>query len=184
MPRPCRRRLVWGAPTVVYFKPQGVPLRMLAEVVLKLDELEALRLADLEGLSQEEAGQRMGVSRATFGRIVESARRKTAQVLVHGMALRIEGGSVKMTGSRKFLCADCGNQWTEPFSTGQVGCCPQCESTNIRREVAAADMPAGPMPGGRGRGGGMGRGRGRGGGMGGRGGGGRGMGGGRRPGGP
>ncbi len=94
MPRPCRRRLVAGVPQVTYYKPQGVPLRMLEQVVLGIDELEALRLADLEGLSQEEGGQRMNVSRPTFGRIVETARRKVAQALVGGLALRIEGGNV------------------------------------------------------------------------------------------
>lgn len=94
MPRPCRRRRIQGMPGVVYYKPRGVPLRELEEVVLGLDELEALRLADLEGLSQEDAGARMGVSRATFGRIVESARRKSAQALTGGLALRIEGGPV------------------------------------------------------------------------------------------
>ena len=141
---------------MAYFKPQGVPLRLLTELVLKLDELEALRLADLEGLSQEEAGQKMGVSRATFGRIVESARRKTAQVLVHGMALRIEGGSVKMTGSRVFVCAECGHRWSAPFGTGPVEQCPQCESRNVRREVEAGPVSGGMDPGSGRRGGGRG----------------------------
>jgi predicted DNA-binding protein (UPF0251 family) len=77
---------------VVYFKPQGVPLRELEEQVLGLDEVEALRLADLGGLSQEEAGLRMGVSRATIGRILERARAKVADALTAGKALRIEGG--------------------------------------------------------------------------------------------
>jgi hypothetical protein len=63
-------------------------------VALTLDEFESLRLADLEGLYQEDAAGRMGVSRATFGRIVESARRKVAEALVRGKALRIEGGAV------------------------------------------------------------------------------------------
>lgn len=61
---------------------------------MSLDEFEALRLADLEGLYQEQAAEQMGVSRATFGRIVVAARHKVAQTLVHGRALRIEGGPV------------------------------------------------------------------------------------------
>lgn len=76
------------------FKPAGIPGRFLEEVVLGLDGLEALRLADLEGLYHEAAAARMGVSRATFGRIVEDARRRVAEALVEGKLLRIEGGPV------------------------------------------------------------------------------------------
>ena len=76
------------------FKPAGVPLRDLASVEMTLDELEALRLADLEGLYQEDAAGRMGVSRPTLGRILESARRKVAEALVLGRALHIQGGPV------------------------------------------------------------------------------------------
>jgi predicted DNA-binding protein (UPF0251 family) len=94
MPRPfCRRRIAF-LPNATYFKPAGVPLRELEEVALGLDELEALRLADLEGLYQEQGAREMGVSRATFARIVESARRKVADALTSGKALRLEGGPV------------------------------------------------------------------------------------------
>ena len=94
MPRPfCQRRIAF-LPGATYFKPAGVPLRELEEVALALDELEALRLADLNGLYQEQAAEKMGISRATFGRIVESARRKVAHALTSGKALRLEGGPV------------------------------------------------------------------------------------------
>ncbi len=94
MPRPrCCRRIA-GEPPAGIFKPAGIPGRFLEEVVLGLDGLEALRLADLEGLYHEEAATRMGVSRATFGRIVEDARRRVAEALVEGKLLRIEGGPV------------------------------------------------------------------------------------------
>lgn len=76
------------------FKPAGVPACRLEWLKLTLDEFEALRLADLDGLHQEQAAARMGVSRQTFGRIVENARRKVAQALSSGMALNIEGGVV------------------------------------------------------------------------------------------
>jgi predicted DNA-binding protein (UPF0251 family) len=82
------------------FKPAGIPARELDEVVLPLDEFEALRLADLEGLYQEQAAERMGVSRPTFGRILDAAHRKVADALVHGHALRIEGGPVTCAGPR------------------------------------------------------------------------------------
>lgn len=90
---PCCRRVA-GNPIASIFKPAGIPARMLDQVVLTLDEFEALRLADLEGLYQDDAARRMEVSRPTFGRILESAHRKVAQALVGGKALRIEGGPV------------------------------------------------------------------------------------------
>lgn len=96
MPRPPRCRWIDNLPAVVYFKPRGIPAALLEEVVLSVDEFEALRLADRDGLYQEEAAARMGVSRQTFGRILESAHRKTAEALTGGKALRIEGGEVAM----------------------------------------------------------------------------------------
>lgn len=92
MPRPPRCRLVQDNPSVTYFKPQGIPLRDLAEVCLAVDSFEAIRLADLAGLSMEEAAARMGVSRHTFGRILAEGRRAVAEALVDGRALRIAGG--------------------------------------------------------------------------------------------
>lgn len=92
MPRPCHCRRVSALPKNSFFKPNGVPLHDLEEVVLPLDGLEALRLADYEDLNMDEAAARMGVSRHTFGRLVRRARRTVAQALVLGQALRIEGG--------------------------------------------------------------------------------------------
>jgi predicted DNA-binding protein (UPF0251 family) len=76
-----------------YFKPAGTPLHALEEVVLAADELEAVRLADCEGLYRVEAAARMKVSRPTFDRILRSAREKIACALTKGRALRIEGGA-------------------------------------------------------------------------------------------
>ena len=90
MPRPRNPRQVSFSPEVTYFKPAGVPLRDLDEVVLRPDELEALRLADLEGLYQEDAAARMAISRPTFARLVEAARKKVATALVNGSAIRLE----------------------------------------------------------------------------------------------
>ncbi len=97
MPRPRHCRRVAIIPHVAYYKPRGVPLSALQCVELAVDELEALRLADLEGLYQEEAARRMNVSRQTFGRIIESAHKKVADALVHGKALSIEGGPIEAT---------------------------------------------------------------------------------------
>lgn len=91
-PHACRRIL--GLSSAVCFKPAGIPLSALETVTLRLDEREAVRLADLEGMYHEQAAASMGVSRQTFGNIVESARRKIADALVNGRALVIEGGNV------------------------------------------------------------------------------------------
>lgn len=96
MPRPFCPRRIAGRPGATVFKPAGIPSRELEEVVMTLDEFEALRLADLEGLYQEQAAQQMNVSRPTFSRVVDAAHRKLADALVHGKALRIEGGPVEL----------------------------------------------------------------------------------------
>lgn len=79
-----------------YYKPRGVPLSALEQVTLTVDELEAVRLTDLEGLYQADAAEKMNVSRQTLGRILESAHRKVADALVNGKALLIEGGTVEL----------------------------------------------------------------------------------------
>ena len=98
MPRPRLRRCVSGIPKATYFKPQGVPLRDLAEIRLSVEGLEALRLADVEGLTAEAAAVRMGVSRHTFGRVLAAARGSVARALTTGAALRIEGGDYALAG--------------------------------------------------------------------------------------
>jgi predicted DNA-binding protein (UPF0251 family) len=95
MPRPFCCRRIAGKPTASIFKPIGIPMAKLDEIVMTLDEFEAVRLADLDGLYQEEASGRMNVSRTTFSRIIASAHRKLADALVHGKAVRLEGGPVR-----------------------------------------------------------------------------------------
>jgi len=85
-----------AVPGVTYFKPAGIPLRFLDEIRLSVEEAESIRLKDLEGLQQVEAAQKMGVSRATFQRVLSSARRKVADALLRGKAVRIEGGSFQV----------------------------------------------------------------------------------------
>jgi len=85
-------------PQATYYKPRGVPLSVLQHIDLTVDELEAIRLADLEHLYQEEAAQRMNVSRQTFGRILDAAHAKVADALVNGKALSIQGGPVEFDG--------------------------------------------------------------------------------------
>lgn len=133
MPRPCCRRMIGRMPGCRLFKPDGEPDSTLEEVVLSLDELEALRLADHEGLYHESAAARMNVSRQTFGRIIESARRKVASALIEARALRIEGGAVEMNDSRTFTCPGCSHSWGEPRGTGRPSACPSCGGANIHR---------------------------------------------------
>ncbi len=96
MARPPKCRIVDREPTVTYFKPRGVPLRDLDEVTLTVEGAEALRLSEIEGLDQDSAAERMGISRQTFGRILADARRTVARAVVEGLGLRIEGGHYKL----------------------------------------------------------------------------------------
>ncbi|TDA68340.1 MAG: DUF134 domain-containing protein [Clostridia bacterium] len=98
MPRPPKCRRVEFLPQHTYFKPAGIPLRELEEVVLAVEEVEALRLKDLEGLEQEECAERMQVSRPTFQRILVGARQKVSRALVEGKAIRVEGGTFAVAG--------------------------------------------------------------------------------------
>ena len=104
MTRPKCCRVVAGEPRQNYFKPRGIPLVDLEEVVLGVDEFEALRLGALEGLYHEEAAARMKISRPTFGRIIEAARRTVADALVNGKALKIEGGEVTVSCPKHRSC--------------------------------------------------------------------------------
>ena len=99
MPRPKCCRHIGAMPRKTFFQPEGAAPSSFDAVLLTLDEYEAIRLADLEGLYQEQAASRMNVSRQTFGRIVEAAHRKLADVIVNGKALRIEGGPVSLAGA-------------------------------------------------------------------------------------
>lgn len=106
----------------------------LEETHLTIDELEALRLADLIGLSHEEAGQKMGVSRATFGRIVQQARNHVADALIHGKAIKIEGGTYRIVSEKRiFKCNDCRHSWEEEMGTGRPMACPKCGKENFFR---------------------------------------------------
>ena len=99
MGRPVKPRCLGCAPAADYFKPVGIPLRDLEEVALALDELEALRGVDLEGLHQVEVAARMGVSRQTVGNLLARAHRKVADALLNGKALRV---SSRASGDQPF----------------------------------------------------------------------------------
>ena len=132
MPRPFRSRKVCCKPDSNYFKPRGIPMYALEEINLKIDELEAIRLADLKGMYQEDAAKKMNVSRQTFGSIVTSAHKKIADSLVNSKALKIEGEVVKMV-ERFFICSDCKHEWTMPYGSGRPNECSKCKGLNIHR---------------------------------------------------
>jgi len=119
MPRPCCPRRISTCLTATLFTPCGGEACDAGGVVLALDELEALRLADLEGMYQEAAAERMGISRSTFARIVEQARRKVADALVHGRTLRV-GSSVETS-------VEMGDQ-----HASDAAAAPRCERAGCR----------------------------------------------------
>lgn len=144
MARPLNCRKVECLPGSSYYKPRGIPLSGLEEVVLTVDEFEAIRLADFESLYQEEAAEHMKISRPTFGRIIESAHRKIAEALVQCKALKIAGGEFTMAGGtagRKFKCHSCRHSWELPYGTGRPNNCPSCKGGNIYRAESAGSIP-------------------------------------------
>lgn len=177
MPRPNKPRRIRCNPAVTYFKPQGIPLRRLENIELGLDEVEALRLADLEEHSHEEVGEKMEISRATVGRILARARSKVAMALTQGMAISIEAGQ-EPADEREMEMPNndrSGPQGQGPRSGRGMGRCggPVVENDGGAQpgrgmgRGRAAGPGAGPGPGkgagqGRGQAGGPGRGPGRG----------------------
>lgn len=141
MPRPVKYRCVESIPRVTFFQPVGGPFGGWGEVTLSIEEVEAIRLKDLEGLDQEGSAQRMHVSRATFQRVLDSARRKMARALIQGKAIRMEGGNFEMA-IRRFRCLDKGHEWEVPFGIAE-GSCPACLITNIRRIDQTATVESG-----------------------------------------
>jgi uncharacterized protein len=131
MSRPCKPRSVCCKPEALSFKPCGIPPRSLDTVTLTLDELEALRLGDWEGLYQENAAQRMNVSRQTFGTILASAHRKVADFIIHTKRLTIEGGHVRMDNHFS-ACSGCGNDGSAAPGTDKRAGCPKCRGSARR----------------------------------------------------
>ena len=126
-------RIVGDIPAVDYLKPRGIPLRDLKVARLKIEELEAIRLVDLKGMEQEEAANKMKISRRTLARELKSGRKKIADALLNGKAIEIKGGNFILE-KRIFLCEDCNHKWEEPPGTGRPGKCPGCGGKNLHRK--------------------------------------------------
>ncbi len=132
MPRPQKIRRVNSIPGATHFKPAGIPLRVMEEVIVSIEEAEAVRLKDLKGLGQEECAVNMNVSRPTFQRILVSARQKIADALLNGKAIRINGGNFEMS-FRRYRCAN-GHEWNVPLevlANESPRYCPTCNSKSI-----------------------------------------------------
>jgi predicted DNA-binding protein (UPF0251 family) len=136
-------------PNITSFKPAGVPLAQLQEIRISIEEIEAVRLKDHEGLEQEECAKKMSVSRSTFARILLSARRKMADALLNGKSIRIEGGNYEFA-KRSFRCGN-GHEWEVPFEVmikKPPELCPTCNTANI---MTLWPWRTGPGMSGRGR---------------------------------
>lgn len=128
MPRPCKLRRIDCNSQVMSFKPCEVNNRTFETVSLTLDELETIRLADYEGLYQEQAAEKMKISRQTFGNIIASAHKKIADFLINSKELSVGGGTVEIDRC-KFICKSCGHTWVISCGVDRPKECPQC--TNI-----------------------------------------------------
>jgi predicted DNA-binding protein (UPF0251 family) len=146
--RPIKCRRVSLLPGAVYFKPEGIPSACLEGVQLTIEEAEAVRLKDIQNLEQEEAAERMNVSRPTFQRVLTSARQKIADALLNGKALKIEGGHFEMSPVR-LRCAS-GHQWQvsyELMRQNVLQTCPVCSAPNVESFPATVGCPrAGHAP--------------------------------------
>lgn len=129
MPRPTKFRRVDFFPDETYFVPLGKPKCDIEEVNLKVEELEAMRLKDIEGLNQEECAEKMEISRQTFQNIIDSARQKVAEALTQGKAIKIGGGHYTSKHC-KLKCMDC-NTVYEINSEDDQNTCPSCNSKNV-----------------------------------------------------
>jgi uncharacterized protein len=132
MSRPIKCRRVSFYPETRYFKPAGIPMKDLKEECLSMEEVESIRLKDLEGLDQEQGAARMNISRPTFQRVLTSAHQKIAGALLQGKAIRIEGGSFEISPCH-FKCA-LGHEWDVSFEyvvKKHPEACPICQTAEI-----------------------------------------------------
>lgn len=126
MARPEKKRHIRCKPASYYFKPSGIPLGELEEIELAKDEIESIRLADLNGLFQEEAAVKMNISRATFGRIILRAHHKIANAIINGKAIKIQDDyPVLLKNIKKNICSNCGRRY---YQKNNKQICNKCIS--------------------------------------------------------
>lgn len=130
MGRPKIPRIVQFLPKDTYFIPLDKPKCHMEETILNIEELEAMRLKDIEGLSQEECADSMKISRQTFQNIIDSARKKVAIALTRGNAIKIDGGNYTFNIC-KYICMNCGSEFEKKYEH-QKKECPNCTSEDIK----------------------------------------------------
>ncbi|MBD3223569.1 MAG: DUF134 domain-containing protein [Caldithrix sp.] len=124
-----RRRRVQTPPKYNNFKPSGVPRKLLSIITLTVDEYEAIRLADYEGMQHQEASEEMHISRPTFTRLIDKAHQKISIALTEGKELIIEGGNVDFDFNL-YRCHDCGDL-NQTDADELITACPDCGSVNL-----------------------------------------------------
>ncbi len=129
MPRPKKERIVQTPPFFTVFKPAGIESKLLSQTHLTLDEYEAFRLADFIGLSHNEAAEEMEISRSTFTRLIERARKKVSDFIIKGTLLTIEGGNIHFRNNL-IKCLDCGHMFKIEMGKS-LKKCPQCKSKKL-----------------------------------------------------
>jgi predicted DNA-binding protein (UPF0251 family) len=127
MPNRRRHRKLTNPPRMEGYKPFGIPMRKLESVILLYEEFEALRLADYENLLHAEAAQRMNISRPTFTRLYDKARKNVARAFVEGKAIVIQGGTF-VADDYWYKCGECHETMVTDHP---VGHCPECDSDNL-----------------------------------------------------
>jgi uncharacterized protein len=130
--RPRCPRRIENEPVVTYFKPRGVPLKDLDFVLLSFEELEVVRLVDLEGLDHEDAAKKVGISRRALWEDLQRARKKIIEALVNGKAIEIKGGDFILNKPKMCLCVGCRNEWEIPDSAKEPHQCPKCGRGDVQ----------------------------------------------------
>lgn len=129
MPNRRRNRRISMLPPMEGYKPYGIPMRELESIILLYEEFEAIRLADYENLTQEEAAEKMKISRPTFTRLYDKARKTIAKAFIEGKAIIIEGGNFT-TEDYWYKCGDC---YETMNSLKPIKQCRKCDSGKITR---------------------------------------------------
>jgi predicted DNA-binding protein (UPF0251 family) len=129
MPRPIKFRRVENLPEYTYFVPAGRRKCEIEDIIIKVEEIEAMRLKDIEELNQEECAERMHVSRQTFQNIIDSARKKIATAIIEGKAINISGGNYTRNVCQ-FKCIACGNIYEIKYEEDR-SICPECGSSDV-----------------------------------------------------
>ncbi|HOD75027.1 MAG TPA: DUF134 domain-containing protein [Syntrophorhabdaceae bacterium] len=135
MPRPTCKRRIGFQPKAVFFKPAGIPLGVVQEIVIGHDEVEAMRLKNLLGYPQEEAANQMGVSQPTFHRLINAAHQKITDAIINGKALRIDGGNVTINEETVGPC-----HWRKHWGRG----CSSAEA--VASQVSLTQEERGGIP--------------------------------------